>query len=395
MQNVIFQEIDNIKAEIAQLCKDIYDNPELGFEEYKTVGFVKTVLSGHGFTIEEKLGGLDTAFKARFKGNGKGPAVAFLAELDALPGMGHACGHNLIAAISSAAAIGLSKVMSKLNGEIVVVGTPAEEGGGGKVKLLENGAFDDLDYALMTHPSMANTIDKGCLAATKMEITYRGRSAHASAPEKGINALRAVIHTFNLIDSMRDSMPLKSQISGIISNGGETTGIIPDLAQCRFSVRSATFADLKIVVDMVKAAIRSAECVTGATAHVTASLVYAERYQNHTIGELYKKYMEQQGEVVDYPDPSAKLGSSDIGNVSLKIPTVQTHAKIVDAPIPLHTKEFAAAVAADRAQIGVIKAAKALSCAAYEILTDEKLRREIGREFEEKVPSYSDLRLEV
>ncbi|GHV39295.1 amidohydrolase [Synergistales bacterium] len=393
MKDRIFKEIDEIKAEIIQLGRDIHDNPELGFEEYKTVGFIKAMFEKHGFTIEEKSGALDTAFKARLKGKKKGVTVAFLAEFDALPGLGHACGHNLIAAISTGAAIGLSRVMADLDGEIVLMGTPAEEGGGGKIRLLEKGEFDDLDYALMTHPSTANTIDKGCLAATKMEITYTGRSAHASTPEKGVNALRAVIQTFNLIDSSRDRMPLKSQISGIISNGGVAAGVIPDLAQCKFSVRSATFAELKTVVDMVKTVVKSVECFTGATATITTGIVYAERYQNHAIGELYKKYMEQQGEIVDYPRPDAKLGSSDIGNVSLKIPTVQTHVKIADEPATLHTKEFAVASASDRAQEGVMKAAKALACAGYEILTDENLRRIIKKEFDEKVPLYSSLSL--
>lgn len=395
MKDRIFKEIDAIRAEITQLGRDIYDHPELGFEEYQTVGFIKAMLGKHGFAIEERSGDLDTAFKARFGGKKKGARVAFLAEFDALPGMGHACGHNLIAAISAGAAVGLSKIMADLDGEVVLVGTPAEEGGGGKIRLLEKGEFDDLDYALMTHPSTANTIDKGCLAATKMEITYTGRSAHSSAPEKGVDALRAVIQTFNLIDAMRDRMPLRSQISGIISNGGVTAGVIPDLAQCRFSVRSATFTELKTVVDMVKTAVRSVECFTGATGTMTTGLVYAERYQNHAIGELYKKYMEQQGEAVEYPRPDAKLGSSDIGNVSLKIPTVQTHVKIADEPAVLHTREFLEAVASDRAQEGVIKAAKALACAGYEILTDENLRRIIRKEFDERVPVYSSLSLVV
>jgi len=395
MKDIIFKKIDKIKTEIARLSKDIHDNPELGFEEYKTVGFIKAMLSKHGFAIEERLGGLDTAFKARFKGKSGGVAVAFLAEFDALPGMGHACGHNLIAAISTGAAVGLSKVMSELDGEIVLLGTPAEEGGGGKIKLLEKGGFDDLDYALMTHPHMANFINRSSLAATRMEITYTGRSTHASTPEKGINALQAVIQTFNLIDSMRDKMPLKSQVSGIISNGGVTPGIIPDLAQCRFSVRSATYPDLKIVVDMVKTVVKSVECFTGATGTITTEFVYAERYQNHVISELYKKYMEQQGEIVIYPHANTKFGSSDIGNVSLKIPTVETQVKIVDEPIDLHTKEFAVASASDRALVGVIKAAKALGCAGYEILTDENLRREIKKEFDEKVPSYTNLNLDT
>lgn len=390
----IFKEIDAIKAEITRLGRDIYDHPELGFEEHKTVGFIKAMLDKHGFMIEERSGGLDTAFKARFRGKKTGVTVAFLAEFDALPGLGHACGHNLIAAISTGAAIGLSKAMTDFDGEIVLMGTPAEEGGGGKIRLLEKGEFDDLDYALMTHPSTANTIDKGCLAATKIEITYTGHSAHSSAPEKGVDALRAVIQTFNLIDAMRDRMPLKSQINGIISNGGVTVGVIPDLAQCKFSVRSATFAELKTVVDMIKTTVKSIECFTGATAVMMTGLVYAERYQNHAIGELYKKYMEQQDEIVDYPKPDAKLGSSDIGNVSLKIPTVQTHVKIADEPAVLHTKEFAAAVTSKRAEDGAIKAAKSLACAGYEILTDDNLRRTIEKEFNEKVPSYSNLNLE-
>ncbi|MBE6013223.1 M20 family metallopeptidase [Anaeropeptidivorans aminofermentans] len=393
MKEAIFESIEEIRAEILELSKNIHENPELAFDEYKSAGFIKALLQKHGFSIEDKSGGMDTAFKARFKGNGPGVTVAFLAEYDALPGMGHACGHNLIAAASTGAAIGLSKLMKDIPGEIVLMGTPGEEGKGGKIILLDKGEFDDIDYSLMTHPSTVNLINRGGLATTAVTISYTGKAAHSAAPESGINALQAVIQTFNLLDSIRARMPLKTNINGIILKGGEATNIIPGYAECAFSVRAATFGDLKKVVDMIKDTVKAVELFTGATAAVETDLVYSERYSNLAIDEVFKKYMELQGEVVEYPDPNAKIGSSDIGNVSLKMPAIHAYIKIAEKGVVAHNKSFAEAAITDRAQEAGIKAAKALAATAYEILTDENLRKEIKDEFDRTVPVYADMSL--
>jgi amidohydrolase len=382
----IFNEVEKIKDEIIILSKNIHNNPELGFKEYKTSNFIKDLLKKHNFTIEENVGGLDTAFKARSKGKEKGPAVAFLAEYDALPEIGHGCGHNLIAATSTAAAIALSKLMHDMPGEVILIGTPAEEGGGGKIILLEKGVFDDVDYALMAHPSTKALIGRKGLATTDIKLEFFGKAAHSSAPEDGINALQAVIQTFNMIDSVRAQFPLKATINGIITKGGTAANIIPDYASCELCPRAKTVADLDKVIDKINTVVKAAETLTGATSKMSMGSIYAERYSNRVMDEIYKKYMEIQGEKVEYPDPDMKVGSSDIGNVSLKVPTIHPYFKIADPEVKSHSKDFANAAITDRAHESAIKTAKALACTAYEILTNEKVREEIRREFEEAVP---------
>lgn len=394
MKEKIYQEIDNIKSELLNLSKNIHENPELCFKEHKSSKFIKDLLKKHNFEIEENSGGIETAFKARFKGKGEGPTVAFLAEYDALPEIGHGCGHNLIAMVSTGAAIGLSKLMKDIPGEIVLMGTPAEEGGGGKILLLEKKEFDDIDFSLMTHPSTQALIGRGGLATTGVEIEYKGVSAHSASPEDGINSLQAVIQTFNIIDSIRAQLPFKTNINGIITKGGNASNIIPDFASCDFSVRTRTVEDLKFVVKKIKNTIEAVEKLTGAEATVNIEKVYAERYPNLTIGETYKKYMEDQGEKVDYPDPYAKIGSSDIGNVTLKMPAIHAYFKITDKSIASHSMNFTNAAITDEAHESALKTSKALSCAGYEILTDEKLREKIMKEYSENVPKYDNLDLD-
>ncbi len=394
MKEKIYLEIDNIKDELLDLSRKIHENPELCFEEYKSSKFIKELLKKHDFEIEENSGGIETAFKARFKGNNKGPVVAFLAEYDALPEIGHGCGHNLIAMVSTGAAIGLSKLMKDLPGEVILMGTPAEEGGGGKIILLEKGEFEDIDFSLMTHPSTQALIGRGGLATTGVDLEYKGLSAHSAAPEDGINALQAVIQTFNMIDSIRAQLPFKTNINGIITKGGNAANIIPDYASCRFSVRTRTFGDLKVVINKIKNTIEAVEKLTGAEAKINIGNVYTERYPNITIGETYKKYMEDQKEKVDYPDPNAKIGSSDIGNVTLKMPAIHAYFKITDKSITSHSMDFTNAVITDYAHESALKTSKALSCTGYEILTDEKLREKILQEYSKNVPKYDNLDLE-
>lgn len=395
MKEQIYTRVDGLKNELVELSNNIHANPELAFEEYKAVGFITDLLKKHGFSVEEKTAGIDTAFKARFKGSKPGPVIAYLAEFDALPEVGHACGHNLIAATSTGAAIALSEIMkaNDLPGEVVLMGTPAEEGGGGKIIMLDKGAFDDVDYALMTHPSTNNMVGRGGLATTKVTVTYHGVAAHSASPENGVNALQAVIQTFNLTDSIRAKMPNKTNINGIITAGGSATNIIPDYAQCKFSVRNAAFGDLKIVVGMIKEVVESIEKLLGVKAEFETGLVYSERYVNMCIAETFKKYLEDQGEVVNYPNPDAKIGSSDIGNVSLKMPSIHSYVKITDEKVIAHNANFTKVTNKDQAHDMVVKAAKALAATGYEILSDEKLRSDIRKEFEEKVPHYDNFEL--
>jgi len=393
--NKTFKEADMIREELVNLSKNIHKNPELAFEEHKAAAFIVEILKKHGFAVEEKIGGMDTAFKGRFKVGAGGPVVAYLAEYDALPEIGHACGHNLIAAMSVGAAIALSKTMTEENipGEVILLGTPAEEGGGGKILLLNEGEFKGVEYSLMIHPSTTNLINRGGLATTKVTVTYHGVAAHSAAAENGVNALQGVIQTFNLIDSIRARMPNKTNINGIITAGGTATNIIPDYAQCKYSVRTATVGDLKVVTAMIKDVVKNVENFLGLKAEVETSLVYSERYCNLAMDERWKKYMEDQGEEVAYPNPEAKVGSSDVGNVTLKIPSIHAYVKITDEKVVAHNAAFTKVTDTDQAHEAMMKAAKAMAATGLDIMTDEGFRKEINEEFKEKVPHYDSLEL--
>jgi len=394
MQEQVFEALESVREEVIDLSRKIHAHPELCFEEHASAGFITELLEQHGFEIEKNVGGLATAFKARFDGAAPGPTVAFLAEYDALPEVGHGCGHNLIAAASAGAAIALSAVMEELPGTILVIGTPAEEGGGGKITLLDEGAFEGVDAALMAHPATEALIGRGGLATTTLKLSYRGRAAHSASPEEGVNALQAVIQTFNMIDSLRAQFPFKATVNGIVTSGGSAANVIPDYAAAAFSVRAATVGDLKGVMNLLRNAISAAEGLTGATAEYSTSKVYAERYPNLTVGERFKHYMELQGETVNYPDPHAKIGSSDIGNVTLAMPAIHAYFKIAEEGTTAHSSDFTRAAATDRAHEAALTTAKALACTGAEILADGELREAMRREFERTVPHYDSLELE-
>jgi len=394
LKKLINDHIENHKEELVLLSKKIHEKPELAFQEHEAVENITSLLMKHGFKVEKGIAGLETAFRAEYSINDSGPTLAYIAEYDALPEIGHGCGHNLIAAMSVGAAIGLSKLVDKIDGKIVVMGTPGEEGGGGKVIMVENGCFEDIDYALMIHPSTQNLICRGGLATRAVKIEFFGKAAHSASPEDGINALQAVIQTFNGIDHMRALLPLKSNINGIILEGGKAANVITDYASCKFSVRADTVGDLKEVVTCIERVVESVEKLTGAKAKISKSLVYAERYSNRCIDEKFKENMEQLGEVMGYPDPNMKYGSSDIGNVSLVVPSIHAYLQIAEPGTNSHSLDFTKASAADRAHKQMLKGAKALAMTGLDIFTDEELKINIYKEFNEKVPKYSREELE-
>ena len=388
IKQIIIDKIDNIEEELIGLSNNIHKNPELAFNEYKAVEFITTMLNKHGFIIEKGIGGIETAFRAEYKGKAEGPTIAYLAEYDALPEIGHGCGHNLIATMAVGAAVGLKEAADYIDGKIVVLGTPAEENGGGKILMLDAGCFDDVDYALMMHPCVNNMILRGGLAIRTIRLEYYGKSVHSAYPEGGINALQGVIQTFNMIDQFRALFPLKTNINGIITNGGKASNIIPDYAACEFAVRADTAKDLNIVVDYIEHIIESIEKLIGLKARVQKSTMYTERYPNSFIDERLKENIALFGVKMEYPDPKMKYGSSDMGNVSLKVPSIHSYIKIADKGVNAHSIDFTNAANSSRAHRQIIKAAKAMALTGYDIFTDEKLRDNIYKEFNSKVPKY-------
>ncbi len=387
----IVETVEAAREDLLKLSKNIHENPELGFEEFKAVDFISETLEKHGFTVEKGYGGLPTSFRADAKGNGDGPTVAFLAEYDALNGIGHGCGHNLIATCAVGAFLGLSSLLDSLPGRICIIGTPAEEGGAGKVKLLANGAFDDVDYALMMHPSGggSNLVGRGGRAACTVKVNFKGKGAHSSAPQNGINALSAVISVFNQIDMARPTFDPQDNINGIISDGGTASNIIPAFASCAFCLRADTMKRIEDLIQLIKTCVANAERLTGAKGEITWDDISAERYPSRPICQAFKDNMHELGIEMTWPDPKKQYGSSDIGNVSIKIPAIHDYLSITDdASIQAHTVEYAEAAASPEAQEVCLKGAKGLAMTGYDILSNPEFQKEI-REFHDKqIPEF-------
>lgn len=392
LYQMIGDAVDEGFESLKALSLYIHDNPEPAFHEKKACAAMTAFLEAQGYEITPNAGGLETAFVAA-AGQAPGPdvpTVALMAEYDALP-IGHACGHNLIAAISAGAAMALKRILPETGGRVLVIGTPAEEDGGGKVLMCARGVFDQADFAMQVHPAAYNMVMRGGLTARLVDVEFFGKMAHSSAPENGVNALSALIATFNNIDAQRAALPAGTNINGIIREGGKASNIIPDYARGAFCMRATTVDTAAAALAAIERAAAAAERVTGARARVDAGVLYAERYPNLPMAETYKRHLEEMGETVIFPPRDMKLASSDVGNVSLQMPMIQPYLKISDADN--HTPEFERDAASDFAHRQMAKAAKALAMTACDLLTDPSLRAAAKSYFKANTPTYSPEKL--
>lgn len=387
----IVQRVDQIADELRTLALEIHAHPELGFKEYTAVSLICGLLEKHGFSVQKGYGGLETSFRADAKGKTDGPTVAFLAEYDALNGCGHGCGHNLIAACSVGAFLGLAAVMNDLAGNICIIGTPAEEGGSGKVKLLQAGAFADVDFAMMMHPSSGgkNIVGRGGRAACGVEVEFFGKGAHSSVPQNGINALSAVIHVFHQIDLLRPTFEPQDNINGIITEGGTAANIIPPYAKCAFCVRADTMKRVEELLEIIRRCVANAEALIGAEAKIKMEDIAAERYSNRPMNQAFKDNMQLLGIEMRWPDPKELCGSSDIGNVSIKMPAIHDYLAITDDPsIQTHTAEFAACAASPQGIAACLNGAKGLAMTGFDILSNKQLQSEIKEYYRQQIPDF-------
>ncbi|MDP3058893.1 MAG: amidohydrolase [bacterium] len=388
LKETAIQTIDAAHNDLLNLSHDIHTNPELSLVEHKSVAFIGKVLHDKGFDFRLGVGGLDTAFIATKHGKKVGPHIAFLAEYDALPGIGHACGHNIIATCATGAFLGVSAVIDNLEGSISIIGTPGEEADGGKILLLDAGIFNDIDFALMMHPSSGRSlVGRGGRAATNISVDFIGKSAHSSVPNKGINALSAVISSFQNIDLLRPTLESEDNINGIVTHGGVAANVIPGEASCEFSLRARTLADLNNLVEKVKLAICSAEMLTGARAKVNVGIMYAERYSNIPMCTLFKDNMALLGEEVEWANPVGMYGSSDIGNISIELPIIHDYLWITPEGVNSHNSDFTQHSISMRADEVAIKGAKGLAMSAIDILSSADLQKEIKEFHRQQVPA--------
>ncbi len=369
LKDRVCNEIDSMRTDLVSLSTRIYENPEIGFQEHQAVGWLGAFLQEGGFTFEPGIAGLETAFRAQSRGVQERPHVALLAEYDALPGLGHACGHNLICTASVGAAVALRRAAQTLPGTLSVLGTPAEEGGGGKVFMVDRGVFEGVDAALMFHPSRNNWWTRGALAARRLTVRFRGRAAHAAAmPERGINALNALLMTFHGIDSLRQHVTSDVRIHGIVSHGGDAANIVPAFAEGKFSVRAGTRQGLTDVLAKAKRCAEAGAAATGASVEFEEGPVYAERYNNRVLADLFAENMQRLGVKGDPPPTQGGVGSSDIGNVSMVVPTIHPYLSIVDADISGHTPEFREAAGSAKGFNAMVLAAKGLAMTVLDVM---------------------------
>jgi amidohydrolase len=366
--------MDQRRDEFVAISKTLHANPELSFQEFKASALLCDVLEKNGFAVRRGVGTLATAFRAELGGKGEGPTIAILAEYDALPEIGHACGHNLMAAAAVGAAIGLRAVMEALPGRVVVIGTPAEEKGGGKGILIKNGVFADVDAAMIVHPSARTFVARRSLASMNLNLEFRGRAAHAaSAPDEGINALEAVILTFNNINAMRLHWRSDARVHGIITNGGSAVNVIPDYAAATFSIRAATQKYAEKIVERVIVCAEAAGLATGAPLKHETIPGCAEMWPNPVLASLFADNWRALGVPVSEPRPTERIASTDMGNVSHVVPSLHPYIAIGPEGMPGHTIEFREAAVSPAGHAGMIQAAKGMAMTAIDLLSNIEL----------------------
>ncbi|MFS0905943.1 M20 family metallopeptidase [Priestia aryabhattai] len=384
MKQLINETINKLQDTFYDVSKYIGQNPELGHEEFKACKALTDVLKEQGFTVEMGTCDLPTAFTAVYDSQKPGPSIGFMAEYDALPDLGHACGHNLIGTMSIAASIGLSKVVAETGGKIYVYGTPAEETRGGKVTMAEQGIFNHLDVAMMVHPYYCHQKSGRSLAMDAIQFEFFGKSAHAAAaPHEGINALDGVLQTFNSINALRQHVKADVRIHGVITEGGKAANVVPDYAVAQFYVRASTRAYVDEVTDKVKACANSAALATGTELKISNyEFSYDDMQTNQTLSDVYTKNLISLGvSEQSITEDQGDHGSLDMGNVSQVVPAIHPYIQICDDYFVCHTHEFREAALSEQGREAMILGAKTMALTGYDVLTNQTLLQKIKEEF--------------
>ena len=376
--------IDRAQDDLFALSLAIHREPELGYRKEKASALLADTLRAAGFAVTKPFCDLPTAFRGDV-GSGS-PTLAILCEYDGLPDIGHACGHNLIAMTGAAAAIGVRAIIDRIPGRIAVVGTPAEEGGGGKVALIGKGGFDDVDAAMMVHPSSRTLAYRSSLASTRVDIEFRGRAAHAAAqPDQGLNALDGVILTFVGLHALRQQLRPDARVAGIVTNGGSAPNIIPEFASAAFSVRAMQREYQREVLEKFIRVAEGAAAATGTTltVKIRPHSGYQNMIPNHTMADRFAEHLSALGIEVAKEAPDERMGSTDMGNVSQVLPAIHPYIKIAPEGTPGHSTAFREAAATPEAHANALAAAKALALLALDLLRDPALLAKARREFDE------------
>ncbi len=382
MKSLLHKEIENLQQCLFNMSDHLYEHPELGDQEFKSMKLLVDFLKEHHFNVETGIVNRPTAFKAEFKSGKPGPTIAFLAEYDALPGVGHGCGHNLIGTMGVGAGVALSKLLDKIGGTIVVLGTPAEETNGAKVPMSDAGTFDDIDVAMILHPGDQSYESGESLAMDAIEFSYSGKSSHAAAsPEKGINALDSVIQLFNGINALREHLPTDVRIHGVIPEGGQAANVVPDKAVAQFYIRAKERSYLNKVVKKVENIAHGAALMTGATLKVSNyELSYDDMITNKTLSQTFTANLKATSELPVHPSKTS-YGSIDMGNVSQVVPAIHPYIGLNEPGLVAHTMEFACKTITAEGHQALVDGALALAKTGYDVLTNSELLTAIQTEF--------------
>lgn len=387
MENIL-KIVEEISEDLDELRKFIYDNPEIGFEEYKSSKAHIDLLKKYGFEIECPYLGCETSFKAVYDSKKEGRTISYLAEYDALPGIGHGCGHNVLGATASGAGIVLSKIIDEIGGKVIVFGTAAEEVGGTKIELARSKELQDVDVAIEMHPGDKNALTPNSLALATRRFEFFGKTAHASdSPHEGINALDAQIILFSAINALRQETKDGSRIHGIIKDGGKAANVIPDYTDSRFYARSPEKKYLLEILEKIENCARGAALATGCQVKISEY----EKGNDNTVrniafNEVLKEKMEKYFDE-EIKDIELNSGSTDAGDISHEVPTLHGYFKIAEEGTPLHTVEFRDATMTEYAFNQMKKTIAAIVEVGIEILENDEAYEKICKEFKESVKS--------
>ena len=378
--------IDENTEELKTISEKIWSSPELCYKEYKAHDLLTGLLEKKGFSVERSYTGIETAFRATF-GSGR-PNVCVICEYDALPEIGHACGHNLIAEAGVAAGLGLKAALESSNapkGRLTIMGTPAEEGGGGKIKLINNGAFEDIDIAMMVHPAPCSAIRLICTCISSLQVTYTGKAAHAAAfPWEGVNALDAAVMAYTSISVLRQQMKPAWRVHGVITNGGAKPNIIPEKTSMEYYIRAPNKSDLALLRNKVDCCFEAAAKSTGCNVEILEDMAtHLDIASNSTLAKKFGDNWSALG--ASFDDIYELGGSTDMGNVSYTVPSIHPCYQIGSGSERNHTREFTAISNTPEAHAETLVAAKAMAHTCIDVLTTDGLLEEIIEVFKARL----------
>jgi amidohydrolase len=380
---VVQAEIERLTPALLDLSHSIHANPELNFDEHHAHDVLTGVLDDNGIDVERGAYDMPTAFDARV-GTPDGPTVAVLCEYDALPGIGHACGHNIIGSAGLGAGIAVAKVAEALGGRVAILGTPAEEGGGGKEFMLRRGAFDDVDLAMMVHPADRDLQTMHTIAVQRAHVTYHGQAAHAAAaPEKGRNALDAAVLGYNAVAALRQHIRPDERIHGIFTEAGEKPNIVPSRAAAEWYVRSGKMSSLETLKERVQRCLQGGADASGCEMETRwVDPPFYDMLDNHPLLDLYvRNAMEVGRHPLPEEEGAMVVGSTDMGNVSYSVPSIHPMIKVAPEGTAIHTPEFEVFAGGEEGDRAVIDGALTMALTMVDCLAGPDAREEIRAAF--------------